>query len=41
MGTDNIREYDHGIENEDLLSKIHKDCYDKCFGVAKQGLGKK
>ena len=41
VGSDNIREYDHGIENEDLLSKIHKDCYDKCYGVAKQGLGKK
>ena len=41
VGTDNIREYDHGIENEDLLSKIHKNCYDKCYGVAKQGLGKK
>ena len=41
VGTDNIREYDHGIENEDLLSKIHKECYDKCYGVAKQGLGKK
>ena len=41
VGTDNIREYDHGIENEDLLSKIHKDCYDKCYGVAKKGLGKK
>ena len=41
VGTDNIREYDHGIENEDLLSKIQKDCYDKCYGVAKQGLGKK
>ena len=41
VGTDKIREYDHGIENEDLLSKIHKDCYDKCYGVAKQGLGKK
>ena len=41
VGTDNIREYDNGIENEDLLSKIHKDCYDKCYGVAKQGLGKK
>ena len=41
VGTDNIREYDHGIENEDLLSKIHKDCYDKCYGVAKQGLDKK
>ena len=41
VGTDNIREYNHGIENEDLLSKIHKDCYDKCYGVAKQGLGKK
>ena len=41
LGTDNIREYDHGIENEDLLSKIHKDCYDKCYGVAKEGLGKK
>ena len=41
VGTDNIREYDHSIENEDLLSKIHKDCYDKCYGVAKQGLGKK
>ena len=41
VGTDNIREYDHGVENEDLLSKIHKDCYDKCYRVAKQGLGKK
>ena len=41
VGTDNIREYDHGIENEDLLSKIHKDCYDKCYVVAKKGLGKK
>ncbi len=41
VGTDNIREYDHGIENEDLLSKIHKDCYDKCYGVAKEGLSKK
>ena len=41
VGTDNIREYDHGIENEELLSKIHKDCYEKCYGVAKQGLGKK
>ena len=41
VGTDNIREYDHGNENEDLLSKIHKDCYDKCYGVAKEGLGKK
>ena len=41
VGTDNIREYDHGIENEDLSSIIHKDCYDKCYGVAKEGLGKK
>ena len=41
VGTDNIREYDHGIENEDLLSKIHKDCYEKCYVVAKKGLGKK
>ena len=41
VGTDNIREYDHGVENEDLLSKIHKDCYDKCYAVAKEGLGKK
>ena len=41
VGTDHIREYDHGIENQDLLSKIHKDCYDKCYSVAKQGLGKK
>ncbi len=41
VGTDKIREYEHGIENEVLLSKIHKYCYDKCYGVAKQGLGKK
>ena len=41
VGTDNIREYDHGIENEDLFSKIHKHCYDKCYVVAKKGLGKK
>ena len=41
IGTDNTREYDNAIEDEDLLSKIHKDCYDKCYRVAKQGLGKK
>ena len=41
VGIDNVREYDHGIEDEDLLSKIHKNCYSKCYEIARQGLGKK
>ena len=41
VGIDNVREYDHGIEDEDLLSKIHKNCYSKCYEIAKKGLGKK
>ena len=41
VGIDNVREYDHGIEDQDLLSKIHKNCYSKCYEIARQGLGKK
>ena len=41
IGKKEIRDYDHGAENDDLLSKIHSECYKKCYEIAKKGLDKK
>ena len=41
IGKKEIREYNHGDENDDLLEKIHSTCYDKCYEIAKKGLDKK
>tara|TARA_B100001063_G_scaffold102623_1_gene95792 strand:+ start:1475 stop:3592 length:2118 start_codon:yes stop_codon:yes gene_type:complete len=41
IGKKETRDYDHGAENDDLLSKIHSECYKKCYEIAKKGLDKK
>jgi len=41
IGKKETRDYDHGPENDDLLSKIHSECYKKCYEIAKKGLDKK
>ena len=41
VGKKDIREYDHSIENNELLDKVHNHCYESCYEIAKKGLGKK
>ena len=41
IGKKETRDYDRGAENDDLLSKIHSECYKKCYEIAKKGLDKK
>ena len=41
IGKKEIREYENGEENHELLDKIHSMCYDKCYEIAKKGLDKK
>ena len=41
VGKKEIREYDSGLDDEDLLKNIHDKCYKDCYEIAKKGLGKK
>ena len=41
IGKKETREYESAIENEDLLKKVHDECYENCYHIAKKGLGKK
>ena len=41
IGRKDIREYDQVIEDKELLDKVHNHCYEKCYEIAKKGLGKK
>tara|TARA_B100000242_G_scaffold292072_1_gene266679 strand:+ start:1766 stop:3883 length:2118 start_codon:yes stop_codon:yes gene_type:complete len=41
IGKKETREYESTIENEDLLKKVHDECYENCYHIAKKGLGKK
>jgi polyribonucleotide nucleotidyltransferase len=41
IGRKDIREYDQSIEDKELLDKVHNHCYEKCYEIAKKGLGKK
>ena len=41
IGRKDIRDYDQSIEDKELLDKIHNHCYEKCYEIAKKGLGKK
>ena len=41
IGRKDIREYDQSIEDKELLDRVHKHCYEKCYEIAKKGLGKK
>ena len=41
IGRKDIREYDQSIEDKELLDRVHKHCYKKCYEIAKKGLGKK
>lgn len=34
------REYNKAIEDSDLEERVEKDCYDKCYEIAKKGLPK-
>ena len=41
IGRKDIRDYDQSIEDKELLDKVHNHCYEKCYEIAKKGLGKK
>lgn len=41
VGKKETREYEVAEENEEIHKQIHDACYQKCYDVAKQGLGKK
>ena len=41
IGRKDIREYGQSIEDKELLDRVHKHCYEKCYEIAKKGLGKK
>ena len=41
VGKKETREYEKAVENENLLKKVHDDCYSKCYDIAKKGLSKK
>ncbi len=41
IGKKETREYESAIENQDLLKKVHDECYENCYHIAKKGLGKK
>ena len=41
IGKKETREYDSGLDDEDLLKNIHDKCYKDCYEIAKKGLSKK
>ena len=41
VGKKETREYDSGLDDEDLLKNIHDKCYNDCYKIAKKGLSKK
>ena len=41
VGKKETREYDSGLDDEDLLKNIHDKCYKYCYEIAKKGLCKK
>ena len=41
IGKRETREYDSGLDDEDLLKNIHEKCYKDCYEIAKKGLSKK
>jgi polyribonucleotide nucleotidyltransferase len=41
VGKKETREYDSGLDDEDLLINIHDKCYKDCYEIAKKGLCKK
>ena len=41
IGKKDIRDYDSGLEDDDLLKIIHDKCYSDCYEIAKKGLSKK
>jgi polyribonucleotide nucleotidyltransferase len=41
VGKKETREYDSGLDDEDLLKNIHDKCYKDCYEIAKKGLCKK
>ena len=41
IGKKETREYDSGLDDEDLLKNIHEKCYNDCYEIAKKGLSKK
>ena len=41
VGMKETREYDSGLDDEDLLKNIHDKCYKDCYEIAKKGLSKK
>ena len=41
IGKKDTRDYDSGLENDDLLKTIHDKCYTDCYEIAKKGLSKK
>ena len=41
IGKKETREYDSGLDDEDLLKNIHDKCYKDCYEIAKNGLSKK
>ena len=41
IGKKDTRDYDSGLEYDDLLKTIHDKCYANCYEIAKKGLSKK
>ena len=41
IGKKETREYDSGLDDEDLLKNILEKCYKDCYEIAKKGLSKK
>ena len=41
IGKKDTRDYDSGLEDDDLLKIIHDKCYFDCYEIAKKGLSKK
>ena len=41
FGKKHTRDYDSGLEDDDLLKIIHDKCYSDCYEIAKKGLSKK
>ena len=41
IGKKDTRDYDSGLEDDDLLKNIHDKCYVDCYEIAKKGLSKK
>ena len=41
IGKKDTRDYDSGLEDDDLLKIIHDKCYTSCYEIAKKGLSKK